>query len=242
MKTLVVGGTGTTGQHLVLQLLERGHHVTVIVRSPEKLPPSVRDHDNAHVVKGTVLDLSEPELAMHVRGCDAIASCLGHTLNFHGMFGSPRRLVTDSLRRLCRAAEQCAPAQPVRFVLMNSSGCRDTDIPESVSLPERAVLLLLHTLLPPHADNEQAAAYLRGEIGQGHRAVEWVIVRPDALVNEEAVTPYELHPSPIRSAIFDSGKTSRINTADCMAELMVTPAYWSRWAGRSPVVYNASHA
>ena len=40
-------------------------------------------------------------------------------------------------------------------------------------------------------DLEKAADYLRTEIGQDHRSIEWVSVRPDSLINEEEVTDYE---------------------------------------------------
>ena len=93
-------------------------------------------------------------------------------------------------------------------------------------------------LVPPQADNEQAAEHLRRRIGPNDRAIQWVIVRPDTLVNEDAVTPYDVHPSPIRSPVFDPGRTSRANVAHFMAELIDNPETWSRWAGRMPVMYN----
>ncbi len=46
MTTLVVGATGATGRLLVEQLLNRGEAVKVIVRSPDKLPETVRNHDH----------------------------------------------------------------------------------------------------------------------------------------------------------------------------------------------------
>jgi hypothetical protein len=92
--------------------------------------------------------------------------------------------------------------------------------------------------LPPHVDNEQAAEYLRTKIGQDNRLIEWVAVRPDGLVNGEEVTAYEIHPSPIRSAIFDAGKVSRINVAHFMAELATEEALWSTWKGQMPVIYS----
>ena len=95
--------------------------------------------------------------------------------------------------------------------------------------------------MPPHADNEQAADYLRTEIGQESRAVEWVAVRPDGLIDEDAVTEYELHPSPTRSAIFNAGKISRINVSHFMADLMTEPQIWNKWKGQMPVIYNKAN-
>lgn len=64
------------------------------------------------------------------------------------------------------------------------------------------------------------------------------MVRPDTLTNENGVTEYEGHPSPTRSAIFDPGKTSRVNVAHFMAGLIAADDAWRRWKGQMPVIYN----
>lgn len=242
MTTLVVGATGATGRLLVDQLLKRGRRVKAIVRSPDRLPVALRDDERFSVVCGTVLEFSDRELAEHVRGCDAVASCLGHTLSLRGIFGPPYRLVTDSLRRLCTAIQANAPAEPVRCVLMNTAGNRNGDLDERVSFGERCVLGLLRLLVPPHADNERAADFLRVDIGADDPHVEWCAVRPDSLVDEADVTPYEVHPSPTRSAIFNAGKTSRVNVAHFMAALIDEAEAWREWNGRMPVIYNVNVA
>jgi hypothetical protein len=121
---------------------------------------------------------------------------------------------------------------------MNTAGNSNRDLDESTSFGQRCVLGLVRLLLPPHVDNEKAADYLRSHIGQGAAAIEWAVVRPDTLVDEGDVSEYEAHPSPTRSAIFDAGKTSRINVAHFMADLISDDATWSRWKGRMPVIYN----
>jgi nucleoside-diphosphate-sugar epimerase len=238
MTTLVVGASGATGRLLVEQLLREGQSVRVIVRSPGKLPESIRNHEQVAVIHASVLDLSDSEMAQHVKGCDAVASCLGHNLSLQGIYSHPRRLVTDATRRLCNAIKANKPEQPTRFVLMNTAGNSNRDLQEPVSFGQRCVVGLLRLLLPPHADNEGAADYLRTVIGQRDGAIEWVAVRPDSLVNEDEVTEYEVYPSPTRSAIFDPGSTSRINVAHFMARLVVEDETWNKWRGQMPVIYN----
>ncbi|MCK5197273.1 MAG: hypothetical protein KAR21_02925, partial [Spirochaetales bacterium] len=70
--------------------------------------------------------------------------------------------------------------------------------------------------------------------------VEWVAVRPDNLVNEENVTKYKVYPSPIRSAIFNAGQTSRINVGHFMADLITEENVWNKWKGQMPVIYNVA--
>lgn len=238
MTILVAGATGATGQLLVQQLLDRGEHVKAIVRSPDRLPADVRNHQRLTLIQANILDLSDTELAAHVNDCAAVASCLGHNLTFKGLFGPPRRLVTQATRRLCDAIKANQPEGPTRFVLMNTTGNRNRDLDEPISFAQRCVIGLLRALLPPHADNEDAAEYLRSQIGRHDNSIEWAVVRPDSLTNEPAVTDYELHPSPTRSAIFDAGKTSRINVGHFMAELITNSQLWSEWKGAMPVIYN----
>ena len=238
MTTLVVGASGATGRLLVEQLLKRGQKVRVIVRSPEDLAEFLRDHDNMAVIQASVLDLSDTEMAQHVKGCDAVASCLGHNLSLKGIYGHPRRLVTDATRRLCQAIKVNKSEVPTKFVLMNTTGNSNRDLPEPISLGQRFVIGLVRLLLPPHVDNERAADYLRTRIGQDDGAIEWAAVRPDNLINEDEVTEYEVHPSPTRSAIFDAGSTSRINVAHFMARLITEEDIWNRWKGQMPVIYN----
>lgn len=238
MTTLILGATGATGRLLLAQLLERGQHVKVIVRSPDSLPAAIRRDDRLVVIQGSILELGDEAMAEHVKGCTAVASCLGHTLDLKGIYGQPRRLVTEATTRLCNAIKSNAASTATKFVLMNTAGNSNRDLQEAVSFGERCVIGLLRRLLPPHADNENAADYLREHIGLHDEAIEWAVVRPDTLIDEDRVTQYEAHPSPTRSAIFNAGRTSRINVAHFMADLITDGAVWNRWKGMMPVIYN----
>ncbi len=239
MTTLVVGASGATGCLLVQQLLERDQWVKIIVRSTTDLPEKTLCHEKLTVVQASILDLNDEQLANHVRDCDAIASCLGHNMSFKGVFGSPRRLVTEATRRLCGAVRENNPTEPVKFVLMNTTGYVNRDRAEQISFRQSCVIWLLRMLLPPHVDNEKAAEYLRVKVGQDDVAIQWAVVRPDSLVNSSRVTAYSAHPSPTRSAIFNAGETSRINVGHFMAELITNDDLWEEWKGDMPVIYNS---
>lgn len=239
---LVAGASGATGRLVVEQLLNQGVNVRAVVRSPDRIPEALRDHPCLAITQAHLLELGADQLKQLTDGCDAVASCLGHNLSFKGIFGPPYRLVTEATRRLTVALRAHGREQPARFVLMNTTGNRNRDIDEPVGLGHRLVIGLLRLAVPPHADNERAADFLRKEIGQCDSALEWCVVRPDSLVNEAEVTEYEVYPSPIRSAIFDAGKTSRSNVAHFMAGLMTDDESWRRWQGQMPVIYNKTHA
>jgi len=238
MTTLVVGASGATGMQLVEQLLSRGQDVKVIVRSPDKLPDSWKSNKHLFIISASVLELSDKEMVEHVNGCLAVVSCLGHNISLKGMYGKPRRLVTEATRRLTDSIRVNKPEKPVKYILMNTTGNSNRDLNEAISFGQRFIFGLIRLLLPPQVDNEKAAEYLRTRIGQGDQFVEWVAVRPDGLINEEEVSKYKLYPSPIRSAIFNPGKTSRINVGHFMAELISKDDVWKRWKGQMPVIYN----
>ena len=240
MTTLVVGASGATGQQLVEQLLIQKHTVKVIVRSPEKLPKSWKSNNHLQIISASILELSDKEMSDHVSDCDAIASCLGHNLTWKGVYGQPRKLVTDATHRLCNAIEANKPESPIKYVLMNTTGNRNSDLSEPISFAQKCVIGLLRLLLPPHVDNEKAADYLRTQVGQNNQFIEWAALRPDGLINEDQVTDYEIHASPIRSAIFNAGKTSRINVGHFMTNLIHDDALWNTWKGQMPVIYNKS--
>lgn len=238
MTVLVVGASGATGRLLVEELLSRGQRVRAVVRSRGSLPDALGNHDSLSIVHANLLELSDYEMTGLVSSCKAVASCLGHNLTFKGIYGSPRALVTNATRRLCEAIRASRPREPVKFVLMNTAGNSNRDLDEPVSFGERSVVGLIRLLLPPHADNERAADYLRTNGSLNDSVVEWAVVRPDTLFNEDGASEYVLHPSPTRSAIFNAGKTSRVNVAHFMAALVTEDDTWSKWKGQMPVIYN----
>ena len=234
MIVLVVGASGATGQHVVEQLLTRGVEVRAIVRSLDALP----NKPNLSKIKASVHSLSSSEIALHTKGCAAVISCLGHNLTFKGIFGKPRLLVTDTLKCICKAIIANASEATVKIILMNTTGNSNRDLDEKPPLSQGIVIAMLRLLLPPQRDNEKAADYLRTQVGQNNTAIQWVAVRPDALTNENEVSAYKLHTSPIRNVIFDAGETSRINVAHFMSELLINPELWNEWKGKMPVIYN----
>jgi nucleoside-diphosphate-sugar epimerase len=238
MTILVVGASGATGRLLVEELLARGLTVKIVVRSLDSLPETVKSHDNLSVIQASILDISDTEMAGHIHGCSAVASCLGHNISFKGLFGQPRRLVTDATRRLCDAIRANEPREPVKFVLMNTTANSNRDIDEPISFGEQCVFGLLRLLLPPQVDNEKAADYLRTKVGQNDPMIQWVAVRPDGLIDETEASDYEIHKSPTRSAVFNAGSTSRINVAHFMAKLILDDKTWKMWQGKMPVIYN----
>lgn len=239
MTVLVLGATGATGRWVVQQLLAKGTPVKALVRSKARLLPLFHSLDHLEIIESNITDLTIEQWQAHLKGITTVVSCLGHNMTFKGLYGHPRRLVTDILARIHQATERLAPVEPIKYILMNTTGVSNPDLSEKQTIGETIVTGLLRYGLPPHADNEDAAHYLRTQVGQNNAYLRWVAVRPDGLVDSTEVTDYTEVPSPTRSPIFNAGKTSRINVGHFMMRLILEESTWRLWQGKSPVLYNA---
>jgi putative NADH-flavin reductase len=81
MKIAVVGATGNAGSRIVAELLTRGHHVTAIVRNPDKVPSK----PNLVAKKGDVFDVEG--LTRLLQGHDAVISAV------HYVDSDPEKLI-----------------------------------------------------------------------------------------------------------------------------------------------------
>lgn len=236
MKALVLGATGATGRLVVKTLLERNIAVKAVVRSPEKL--SHIKNGNLTVIETNFLDIPDGQVMKLIEGCDAVISCLGHNLTLKGIYGKPRFLVRDSIKRLCRGIESLGPNKPIKIILMNTTGNRNREEKDKFKLFSRFVIFLLRYMLPPQADNEKAAEFLVRNMGRENSWLQWVAVRPDTLIDEDSPSAVTVHPTVIRDPLLAPGKTSRINVARFMVDLLSDDKLWEKWRGRMPVIYN----
>ena len=235
---LLVGGTGRTGRRVLQQLLGRGISLRAIVRSAGKLPPDAAGNPNLTVIEASLLSIPDEHLQRHLRGCDAVISCLGPVLSLKGIFGPPRDLVTRATSRLCRGIEVLQPAAPVKFILMsrvsvNRSGGLDT----RRGLLEKVFLQMLYGVLPPARDNQRAADFLHEKVGASNPFVQWTAVRPDTLLPGD-VSEYTLHEGLV-NGLFAPGSTNMANIAHFMCELVTNPKTWAEWKAKLPVIINA---
>ena len=227
-----------TGRRLVEQLLGKNYKVRIIVRSSHKLPADIVENPNTMTIEASVLDLTDEEVTEHVKDCDAVVSCLGHVMDFKGIFGEPKKLCTDATRNLCNSLEKYSLPKPTKFILMNTVGVQNPDLEEKRNWFERGLLTLLHHTLPPHRDNETAAEYLHKTVGKENKSIEWCCVRPDSLINAE-VSPYDITESPT-TGIINGRPTARSNVAHFMTDLIENEELWNTWKFRMPVIMNSS--
>ena len=83
LRVLVTGATGLAGSHTVRALLDAGHQVRALVRSPEKAARVFAGQAGPlEAVQGDIGDV--PSIRSALRGCDGVLHCaatvaVGHT-------------------------------------------------------------------------------------------------------------------------------------------------------------------
>ena len=164
-------------------------------------------------------------------------------MDFKGIYGHPRQLVTDIVKQTHQAINgACSASDRCKFILMNTVGVCNPDpiLKEERNWSDTILLSILRNIVPTHADNESAAAYLYDSVKQddAHNRMDWCSVRPDGLVDADNVTKYTLHPSPT-TTITNGLIVSRINVAHFMVELVEDDALWTKWAYHMPVILNS---
>ena len=160
-RVLVVGATGGTGKLVVAQALQRGHEVTALVRSPQRLALS---HERLRVLTGSMAE-NGSALDAAVRGQSAVISTLGvgNSLRSSG-------LIAHSVPALVRAME----SEGVRRLIFTSAfgvGATRADVP---LLPRILIHLFLRDI---YADKEAGEEELR------RSNLDWTLVYPVTLTN-----------------------------------------------------------
>jgi nucleoside-diphosphate-sugar epimerase len=263
LTVFVAGATGATGKHVVQQLLDKGHKVKTIVRSQERMMAALKKDDNDYtdrffIKQASLLDMTDEELAEQVSNVDAVVSCLGHTLDFQGMYGyQSRHLVLNATRRLTTALLQkekinddkntSSFSKAKRFILMNTEGVVNPAGTDDIRpFSERVLLAVIRFLVPPHRDNEAAAQYVYDNLpsssGSSQQQLEWVVIRPTDLINENkdgsVNDKYRLTSKPIGS-LFGAGIATRSNVARSMVDLLTNNSLWEDFKFQMPCICDA---
>jgi len=258
-KVLVVGSTGATGKHVVRMLLERGDtEVVAVARSKEKLmglvnPENTNDEKmkNLVVKETTIANIALEELRGLIKECSAVVSCLGHNLDWKGIYRDGY-FVKESAEKITSVMPE---QQECRFVMMGSDGVAHPDgkTDPKRSRLTRAVIWLLRMLVPPVVDNELAALHLYQHTLQNpSSSCGWTIVRPGDLfdrddadiypvVNNKAdkQNGYEIFDHP-QGSLFGDNSAARSDVAEFMVELvtMEEKAFQKTYNHKMPVIYS----
>lgn len=202
MRTLIIGGTGTIGRHIVRELSERGAEVAVMTRDPGNKPAL---EDNAEYIEGELEDRDSVVRAM--AGASAVylltplhqeEAQLGRDAVWAAADARVERLVFQSVHR---AAE--APDVPhFRSKVEIAEELARTDLDWTVIAPssfyqndfQLQTALSAHGVYPQplgpvgvsHVDGSDVAdAAVACLLGSGHSGKTYAVVGPEAHTGED---------------------------------------------------------
>lgn len=235
MKTLILGASGATGKLVVSKLIESNINVKVLIRSTAIFPEELANNMKVEIVKGNIDEFSVAQVADLIKDCDSVISCLGHNVTFKGLFRKPKKLVSGAIKKIEEAIQ--LTSAKYKLILMSTTAYTNKKEGERNTFGESVIFSIIKALLPPHSDNVAAGDFLLYQVSKSEN-LEWVAVRPDGLIDETITSEVLITDAKRRSPIFNPGKTSRINVAQFMKDLLVNDSLWKEWLFKTPVIYN----
>jgi putative NADH-flavin reductase len=202
MNFVVLGATGGTGLEIVRQALRRGHFVTALVRSPDRLTPF---GGQIAVKQGDLL--SSADLQQIIQGHDAVLSCFG-----------PRPPVSKADEHLLQ-----------QFAVALTSAMVKTNVRRVVV--ESVAFLFKNAVFPPayvlgrlffRQVVDDASAMERVFTGS---QLDWTMVRPPELTDKPYTGKYRVRQGQLPLFGF---KIARADVAD----FMITAAENCSWVGK----------
>ena len=191
MRLFIVGATGGIGGQLVEQALALGHHVTALVRSPEKFG---RARERLTVVGGDPLDAEQ--LRRTLPDHDVVISAIGPTprpgASLPAIRILPKRLSAGNGLR--ERAEHSVHRDLARSLVpaMESAAVRRLVVVSSAFLFSDALLPALVGRLFFHDTVKDVAEMERTIVAS---SLEWTIVRPPGLTDGARTERYRIKDS-----------------------------------------------
>jgi putative NADH-flavin reductase len=194
MKLVVLGATGGTGLEIVRQAIERGHSVTALVRSPDRLK---QFGDRVGMKQGDLLNSADLEEV--IQGHDAVVSAFGPRVPIS-------KADANLLQRFAVALTEAMPRAKVKRVVVES-----------------VAFLFKNSILPPAylfgrlffsrlVDDASAMERIFGASG-----LDWTMVRPPELTDRPHTGNYRVREGHLPPFGF---KISRADVADFMINLV----------------------
>jgi putative NADH-flavin reductase len=211
MKVTIFGSTGDLGNECLLQCLDAGHDITVLVRNPNKLPESVKSRIT--IIQGDALLADDVQRAIPL-GTEAILFAIGVDEK-----SSPPDLCTDVTRHILNMMRK---NPGIRLVWCGGgSNILQDDV---VTFGSRFVRWFSETFLKHrHSDKEHQIALL-----DANKDLSWIGIRPLQMKKGSKRGKYRLG--------FNAySGMSKITFADC-AHAMVHMLVDDKWLGKAPII------
>lgn len=162
MNAFVTGSTGLLGGNLVKLLLDRGHTVTALVRSPEKARKVLGDSPRLRLVTGDMEDVAG--FAPHLQGCDVLFHTAAYFREYFAAGDHWPKLERINIQGTLQLLDAAEGAGMQKAIYVSSSGVigRRTDghLADESTPPDETVLQNLYFKSKVLAE-EAIAAWLK---------------------------------------------------------------------------------
>jgi len=211
VKVTIFGSTGDLGSECLIQALDEGHEVTVLIRTPEKLPKNLSSRMT--VIKGDALLFDDVMLSIS-KSTDAVIFAIGVDEKT-----SPQDLCTNTTKNIINVMRSNNVS---RFVWCGGgSNILKEDVITFGSKFVRwyAEVFLNHR----HTDKEHQISLL-----EANNDLDWIGIRPLQMKHGIKKEKYRLG--------FNAySGFSKITFSDC-AHAMVNMLVDDTWIGKSPII------
>ena len=163
-RIMILGATGSLGKHVTEQAVAANHEVSVLVRTPAKLPADLRDRVTVHQADITALPASQ--LAALARNQDALINAAGHVSEGQRFVALVDHIVTSVETLPASERPLCWFLAGAALLDIGDTGRRGVDLP-----PIRKTYW-------PHAEN---FTRLRSS------SLDWRLLCPGPMVEEPPV-------------------------------------------------------
>jgi putative NADH-flavin reductase len=190
MNLVILGATGGTGLEIVRQAIERGHSVTALARSPNRLQPF---GDRITVKQGNLLN--NAELEQVIQGQDAVLSGFGPRVPISKSDANLlQRFASGLVKAMVSAGVRRVVVESVAFLFKNSL------VPPAYLLGQ----LFFSEIVADASAMEQIF---------GESQLDWTMVRPPQLTDKPYTGKYRVQEGYLPHFGF---KISRADVADFM--------------------------
>jgi len=211
VKVAIFGSTGDLGSECLIQALDAGHEVTVLIRTPDKLQKNISSRIT--VIKGDALLIDDVMLSIS-KSTDAVLFAIGVDEKT-----SPQDLCTNATKNIINAMRSNNVS---RFVWCGGgSNILKEDVITFGSKFVRwyAEVFLNHR----HTDKEHQISFL-----EANNDLDWIGIRPLQMKHGIKKEKYRLG--------FNAySGFSKITFSDC-AHAMVNMLVDDTWIGKSPII------
>ncbi|XOV69194.1 MAG: NAD(P)-dependent oxidoreductase [Fluviicola sp.] len=177
MKIALFGATGKTGRIFLLKALEKGHHVTALVRNPSKL--QVED-EKLNVVKGSLLN--KQDIHDTINGAELVVNLSGHVKD------SPPNLQLSSMEHIVSAMRENGVQ---RIITLTGGGVRDhaNDQPKFI---DKLIVFIMKNLAGKGTRNALLDGIAHIDYLKNQKDIEHTVVRGPMLKDEPAKGKIEI--------------------------------------------------